>query len=130
MIATKFKVKITDGNIMQNGVNIGTMGSGREIWIDGVTGVEGERNTFVGRFKYFRAGVCARSFVKFVFSRLTMAEYQVLYKAGESPCKIAEDMGWEHPNLVLAAKKKADAAALQARFVYVTGPNGSLICQN
>lgn len=92
------KVKITEGNIYADGVKIGTIGSGSEIWVHGVTGVEGERDAFVARFKYFNPRTKANKFIKFVFARLTMPEYLAkLAVPGSSPVSIANELGMPPP---------------------------------
>jgi hypothetical protein len=89
------KVEIKDGVIFADGIKIGTIEGRGEIWVHGVTGVEGERDAFVARFKHFKPKASAVKFIKYVFSRITMPEYLAMYATGKAPLNIAQELGMD-----------------------------------
>jgi len=107
------KVEIKDGYIYADGVFIGTVHGSSEVWVDGETGVAGERRQFVARFKYMSPRTKANQFIKFVFARLTMPEYLAkLAVAGATPLGIADELGFDSLGRAKAAIEKRQAKRL------------------
>src|SRR5262245_43681189 len=75
-LPVKFRVRIEDGQVIQNDSVIAHISRGPEVYINAFPMRE-----FVARFKYMRPTAKAKKFVKTVFSRLTMTEYLAMYRA-------------------------------------------------
>lgn len=88
-------VRIADRTIFINGKAAGRIeGTSREVWLMGQTAEQ--PRAFVARFKYFKPGTKARSFIKKVFAVLTMEQYLEALKEHRSPHGVAQSIGVEY----------------------------------
>lgn len=90
--------------IYRDGAHVGHISSGSEAWVSLLTPAEPFRGEFAARFKYARARLCAKSFIKFVLERMTPAEYLAAIADRTGPANIAEAMGWINPNIMAGVK--------------------------
>lgn len=107
----KNKVTFQEGDILVNGVKVGDMSSGSEVWISlfsnaaevaaNPTQVLPKRE-FAGRFKYFKPRTRAKHFIKWALENFSNAEIIAVAKGG-GPLNWAELNGYVPYGLTKAA---------------------------
>jgi hypothetical protein len=85
------KVTFVETEIHVNGLPVGHMSSGREVWIE--LKVDGKYE-FAGRFKYMKARTKAKRYIKWLLERFTPEQIIEGLKA-DSPMGFAESKGYD-----------------------------------
>ncbi len=106
--------------VLQDGIPVADLSSGEECYIAPMV----KRDTYyttdraIARFKYSNHFVCARSWCKWVFSRMTMEEVKEALKT-TNPSALAEGLGWVHPNVRLCRRWERREVAAKSAFVHM-----------
>jgi hypothetical protein len=96
----KATIKITEGVIFKNGVEVGRLSGRGEVYVE----LKADNGTVhpVARFKYMRSKASAVAWVKFILCHYEPAELVdiLFFRNAEqtSPLELAEKHGYESPN--------------------------------
>lgn len=115
------KVTFNESIILVDGKEVGRIDGRGEVYV--CFNVEGQSYPkAVARFKYRAAKASAKDWVKFILNRMTTAEVVAALAADhrESPLGLAQKFGYVSLNEKYVAKKNAEVAARNARFMNVT----------